>query len=120
MPNPQLTKEQRNSLFVPLFNQIKADLERLSGGDPRLLWALRRKLTKELGYLERGTPAERNKLKARKWSEQSGLCAICGLPMEQKNSELDRYEAYLGYTDSNVRLVHHECHVQDQAQKGYS
>jgi len=120
MPNPQLTKEQRDKLFAPLFERLKADLELLSNGDARLLWALRRKLTKELGYLERSTPAERNKLKARKWNVQQGLCALCGEFMEQKNSELDRFEAFLGYADSNVRLVHHECHVNDQAKKGYA
>ncbi|MGC2457206.1 MAG: hypothetical protein WA435_04345 [Gallionellaceae bacterium] len=120
MPNPQLTKEQRDKLFAPLFERVKADLEKLSGGDARLLWALRRKLTKELGYLERSTPTERNKLKARKWNTQKGLCALCSEAVEQKNSELDRFEAFLGYTDSNVRLVHHECHVNDQSKKGYT
>jgi hypothetical protein len=120
MSNPTLTKAQRDSLFIPLFEQIQADLERLSGGDPRLLWAMRRKLAKELTYLERGTPMERTKLKAIKWKEQGGLCALCGSDMPQSGSELDRTEAYLGYVSSNVRLVHHECHVQDQASKGFA
>ena len=35
-------------------------------------------------------------------------------------SELDRFEAYPGYVESNVRLVHHECPIQDQASKGYA
>ncbi len=64
--------------------------------------------------------AERNKLKALKWKAQQGLCSLCGKPVEQKNSELDRIEAFLGYTDGNVRLLHHECHVRDQARKGYA
>jgi hypothetical protein len=40
--------------------------------------------------------------------------------LPQKGSELDRTEAFHGYVESNVRLVHHECHVSDQAKKGYA
>lgn len=69
MPNPRLTDEQRETLFRPLFEKIKAELERLSGGDPKVLWALRRKLAKELIYLEKGTPAERRKPQNQKYSD---------------------------------------------------
>ena len=120
MPNPQLSKGQRDDLFAPLFEKLLADLALVSQGDPRLLWALRRKLAKELTYLERSTPAVRTKLKAMKWQEQKGVCSICGESMPQKGCELDRTEAYLGYVASNVRLVHHDCHVKDQASKGYA
>ena len=120
MANPQLTKEQRAQLFAPLFERVKAELHALTGGDARLMWALRRKLAKELVYIERSTPAARNKLKALMWSKQDGKCALCSEPMPQKGSELDRTEAYLGYVESNVRLVHHECHIKDQAGKGYA
>ena len=120
MANPRLTKEQRDGLFAPLFARLKADLVALSAGDDRVLWALRRKLTKELMHLERNTPAARNKLKALMWAKQHGACAICAQPMPQKGSELDRFDAFLGYVESNVRLVHHECHISDQASKGYT
>lgn len=120
MANPQLTKEQRTQLFAPLFERVKVELDALSGGDARLMWALRRKLAKELVYIERSTPAARNKLKALMWGKQNGNCALCSQPMPQKGSELDRFEAYLGYVESNVRLVHHECHIKDQAGKGYA
>ena len=120
MANPQLTKEQRTELFLPLLQRVMAELDLLSQGDPRLLWALQRKLAKELVYRERSTPAVRNKLKAIKWISQNGRCAICAEEMAQKGSELDRSEAYLGYVESNVRLVHHECHIKDQATKGYA
>jgi len=40
--------------------------------------------------------------------------------MPQKDSELDRTEAYLGYVESNVRVIHHECHIKDQAGKAYA
>ncbi len=59
MANPQLTKRQREHLFTPLFKKTRDELERLSGGDADLLFALRRKLAKELGYLERGVPMMR-------------------------------------------------------------
>jgi hypothetical protein len=120
MANPRLTEEQRKHLFAPLFECVKAELERLSGGDPQLLWALRRKLAKELVYLERSTPGARKKLKAQVWAAQNGRCALCQQGMPLKNSELDRFEAYLGYVESNVRLVHHDCHVSDQHRKGYA
>ena len=120
MANPQLTKEQRAKLFVPLFERVQADLQALSGSDAPLMWALRRKLAKELVYLERSTPAARNKLKALMWAKQDGNCALCRQPMPQKGSELDRFEAYLGYVESNVQLVHHECHIKDQASKDYA
>ncbi len=120
MANPRLTNEQRTKLFAPLFDRVKADLLALSGGDPRLLWALRRKLAKELVYIERNTPSARSKLKVLMWGRQNGICELCSQPMLQKGSELDRFEAYLGYVESNVRLVHHECHIKDQAGKDYT
>jgi hypothetical protein len=120
MANYQLTDEQRIQLFAPLFERIKTELNTLSNGDEQLMWALQRKLAKELTYLERGKPATRKKLKAIMWKKQNSNCALCNNPMPQEYSELDRYEACLGYIESNVRLVHHECHKKDQADKNYA
>ncbi len=120
MANPQLTKEQREKLFSPLFDTVKNDLKDASKNDSRLLWALRRKLVKELGYLERGTPAHRKQLKSFMWKKQKGICALCEKSLIEKGSELDRIEAFLGYKESNVRLVHHECHIEDQKSKSYT
>ena len=120
MPNPTLTEEQRQNLFRPLFHKLKAELNELAAGDPALLFALRRKLVKELGYLEKGPPAHRKKLKATMWKKQNGLCALCGKDMPEKGSELDRFEAIYGYTEANVRLVHRKCHIADQESKGYA
>lgn len=119
MPNPTLTAAQRIQLFEPLFEIVKAEMDRLSGGDPDILWALRRKLTKELGYLERRCPQTRAALKRRKMKEQDGKCAICSHPLPVKGAELDRRTAVDGYTDANTRLIHHGCHVEDQRRKGY-
>jgi len=120
MANPLLTKEQCTLLFAPLLELVKVELHSLSGGDARLMWALRRKLAKELVYMERSTPAARNKLKALMWKKQNGNCALCNQLMLQKGSELDRFEAFFGYVESNVQLVHHECHIKDQEGKGYA
>ena len=120
MPNPRLNPEQREKLFLPLISKIKADLEKASGGDPQVLWALRRKVAKELVYLERSKPMERRKLQNHKFSEQNGLCAICGKKLPERGGELDRKEAFWGYTAENTRLVHHDCHVDDQKKKNYT
>jgi len=120
MANPQLTKQQREDLFAPLFKKTKEELDRLSSGDADLMFALRRKLSKELMYLERGVPIIRVKLKAQKRKEQNGLCAVCMKALPEKGAELDRFEAKLGYTAQNTRLVHHECHIEDQTKKKYA
>jgi hypothetical protein len=120
MANPRLTSEQRETLFEPLLASTKSELERLSGGDARVLWALTRKLSKELIYMERGTPQARTALKRRKMIAQNGLCALCRQKLPASGSELDRFDAFGGYTDQNTRLVHHSCHVADQQRKKYT
>lgn len=119
MPNPQLTKEQRETLFKPLFEVVKAELDKLSNNDPALLWALRRKLAKELTYLERGKPSQRKRLKDQKFTEQIAFCPICGDILPFKEAELDRIEAFGGYTPENTRLVHHKCHRAQQKEKRF-
>src|SRR5688572_28943761 len=120
MANHRLSKEQRETLFQPLFERVKAELERLSVGGERLPWAVRRKLARELVYLERSTPAARSKLKFEKRMEQKALCHICNELLPEKNAELDRFEAFQSYTADNTRLVHHECHISEQVMKRYS
>jgi len=120
MPNPRLTTEQLETMFNPFFAKIKTEMEKVSGGDPKVLWALRRKVAKELGYLERGKPGERRKLQNQKYSQQDGLCAICKNKLPERGGELDRSEAFFGYTPENTRLVCHDCHVADQKAKNYT
>lgn len=120
MPNPMLSREDREHLFRPLFAEIVAMITEAADGDEDRLWALRRKIAKELVYIERSRPGDRAKLKKLMRSKQNGLCALCGLHLPEKGSELDRFVAKLGYVESNVRLVHHECHIKDQAAKGYA
>ena len=119
MPNRRLTPPEIASLNE-LQDVTVAALQFLAGDDAALLFALRRRLYTRLMHLERGTPMHRTKLKRLKWKAQEGRCAICDKPMEQKGSELDRFKASEGYTEKNTRLIHHECHVADQAVKGFS
>jgi hypothetical protein len=49
-----------------------------------LLFALRRKLAKELSIAERGKPILRVKLKAKKRIEQDGRCKLCDAPFPER------------------------------------
>lgn len=119
MPNRRLSPaelEQANGLLA----EIRSKLAVLSAGDSELLFALRRKVFKELTYDERSKPMQRRKLKLEKFAEQKGLCAICGKSLPAKYAVLDRQEASKGYTAENTRLVHQECDAANQASKGYT
>jgi len=120
MPNRNLTPAELRELWAPLFADVRAKLDAAGGGDDQLQWALRRKLSKELSYLERGKPMERKALKLAKRVEQHGLCVICGQPVPEQGAVLDRTEAMAGYTLENTRLVHHECGRQVQAERGFA
>ena len=103
-----------------LLSEIRAKLEALSGGDNDLLFAYRRKVFKELTYDERSKPTIRRKLKDQKWKEQRGRCAICGGNLPERYTVLDRLNAAGGYTKENTRLIHQECDVERQEEKGYA
>lgn len=118
MANRRLTKDEVEKLDG-LLHTIRSELSAFAEGDSELLFAFRRRLLVKLTHDERGTPAQRNKLKVLKWKEQSGICPLCSQPMPQKYAELDRFSASAGYTPENTRLVHHECHIEDQARKRY-
>jgi hypothetical protein len=120
MSGPRLTREQRDKLYRPLHQRVLADLTATGKGAPEILWALRRKLARDLTYMERSTPAARKKLKARMFAKQNGRCALCGKQMIQRGAELDRFNPYDSYVENNVRLVHHDCHIADQECKHYS
>jgi len=108
-------------LFAPLLTEVRERLSALSGGDFELKFALRRKLGKELSYDERGKPMARKLLKARKYGEQGGKCAVCckHLPDGGKNAVLDREEAIKGYIPDNVKLICRDCDIHIQEQRRY-
>lgn len=120
MPNRQLTKDELDTLFYPLIERVRADLRDSAGGDEELLWALRRKLYKELTYGERGKPTHRRLLKARKMKEQENRCARCADELPLRGAVLDRIEAMLGYTAENTRLLCHSCDQEVQTDRGFA
>ncbi|MFZ1940172.1 MAG: hypothetical protein WBA18_02905 [Terracidiphilus sp.] len=103
-----------------LLDEIRGKLSELAAGDPNLLFAYRRKVYKELIYLERGKPMARRKVKLQKFDQQNGKCAHCNSEMKIGYSELDRKNAVDGYTFENTELLHADCHRGRQAAKGYS
>jgi len=103
-----------------LLRSVRGRLEELSGGDAALLWALRRKVYKELAYDERGKPMHRRKLKRQKLREQEGLCAVCNGPLPESYAVLDRLEAMGGYTAANTRLIHQQCDTAVQRSRRYA
>lgn len=118
MGNRQLSTEESQKLFNPLIDEIRRPLTTLSSGDQDLLWALRRKLFKELTYHERGKPVQRRKLKTQKRAEQDNKCAECSNALPSKYVVLDRREAIKGYTAENTRLLCVSCDRRVQAERG--
>ena len=118
MPNRRLTPVEIEQA-VKLLDTVRKRLDQISVGDPELLFALRRRLIVKLSHDERGTPAHRNRIKRLKRAEQNGMCPICSTELPLKYAELDRFSASAGYTVENTRLVHHDCHIKDEAEKSY-
>ena len=119
VPNRQLTAHELESVGH-LLDRIRSDIDTLSAGDPELLFAIRRKIFKELGYDERGKPMQRRMLKLKKMAEQKGACAVCGGTLPEKYSVLDRVEAIKGYTPENTRVLCPACDTELQQQRGYA
>ena len=120
MPNRQLTSDELNKLFRPLLQDVRERLLSLSAGDEALLWALRRKLAKELVYDERGKPMQRRQLKEFKRGEQQNKCALSSTDLPEKNVVLDRITAMAGYTKENTRLLCRECDYKQQESRGFA
>ena len=120
MSHRRLTREELDHLANPLLKQVRELLDAHSDGDADLLWALRRKLAKELVYDERGRPAHRVALKRRKRREQRDLCAVCSLVLPVTGSVLDRLEAMSGYTPENTRVLCPSCDTAIQQERRYA
>jgi hypothetical protein len=119
MANPQLTPDQLQ-VANELLAGIREQLRHASGGSPELLFALRRKVAKELVYDERGKPMFRAALKKKKRAQQGNLCPICKTELPEKYVVLDRLGAIGGYTMENTCLLCQPCDFQVQADKGYA
>ncbi|MDR3549259.1 MAG: hypothetical protein P4M11_13525 [Candidatus Pacebacteria bacterium] len=119
MKNPQLSPKEIDSIFKPLFEKVLLLLEKAGGNKKELSWALRRKLGKEIVYLERGKPMVRKTLKLSKRYEQNGKCTECKKSLPQKGAVLDRFFAMPGYTKKNTRLLCPKCDAKIQKIRKY-
>jgi hypothetical protein len=119
MPNRRLA-ETELALAATLLDEIRAKLDELAGEDAELLWALRRKIYKELAYDERGKPTHRRVLKLKKWKSQHGKCTLCNADLPEAGTVLDRIEAMKGYTIENTRLLCPTCDTRIQKERGYA
>ena len=119
MPNRNLTVtelEKANALLA----YIREQIDNLCGGDTDLKFALRRKISKELGYDERSKPMIRRALKIKKMKSQNGLCAICEKLLPEKYNVLDRIRAADGYKFENSRLICESCDRIVQAERRFT
>jgi DNA-directed RNA polymerase subunit M/transcription elongation factor TFIIS len=68
---------------------VRQQIAKAAEGDERLAFAVNRYVYKNLIYAERGTPAQRNKLKSAKLRAQQGKCAHaeCPFPDRQLRKE---------------------------------
>jgi hypothetical protein len=119
MPNRRLTKDELATANA-LLSEFRARITATASGDEALVWALRRKIFKELMHDERGKPMARRALKELKREAQGGVCLVCKEQLPEKNSVLDRLEAMKGYTVENTRLLCQPCDTKLQAEKVYS
>ena len=118
MTNPMLNSQQL-LLANHILNRVRADILSAALGDSDTLFALRRKIAKELSYDERGKPAQRKRLKHLMRRKQNGFCALCTSSLPEKNCVLDRIEAKVGYREDNVRLLCQVCDFSVQSQKDF-
>ncbi len=118
MPNRHLS-EQELAIANRILSRVRKMIEKEADGAADLLWALRRKVAKELSYDERGKPMDRRKLKAVKRALQGGKCAMCKRKLPARGAILDRKKAIEGYTEANTRLICEKCDKATQAKRGY-
>ena len=119
MPNRTLSSDELKKANA-LLDDVRARLDELSAGDRELLFAYRRKVSKELIYDERSKPSDRRKLKEQKRREQGGICPDCGRPLPATYCVLDRTKASDGYTAANTRLICQDCDTKTQASRRYA
>ena len=121
MPTRKLSEEELR-ITNSLLEEIRLSIQKLSGNDSDLQFAIRRKIAKELTYDERGKPMQRKKLKLKMLRLQNGLCANCNnpLPLLARGAVLDRQNAMAGYTVENVKLICRKCDDKIQESRTFT
>jgi UTP:GlnB (protein PII) uridylyltransferase len=119
-----MANRQLNALELELANSIllaaRQHLDEAARGDQELLFALRRKVAKELTYDERSKPMVRRALKRKMRVLQNGLCPLCKEKLPARYCVLDRFNAADGYVAENVRLICESCDRRVQAERQFS
>ena len=119
-----MANRQLSTLELDLANSIlsatRQQLEQAAKGDQELLFALRRKIAKELTYDERSKPMVRRALKRKMRALQNGVCPLCKEELPERYCVLDRFNAADGYVAENVRLICESCDRRVQAERRFS
>jgi len=119
MANPRLTESERMKADS-LVREIEKRIHLLSKGVQRRKFAYRRRVTRLLIQIEKGTPAQRGKLRAKLREKQHDLCAVTPTHRLKSEVELHRLDAIRGYTIKNTRLVCRACHRKFHASHKFS
>jgi hypothetical protein len=118
MPNPTLTDTQREAAMT-IVRDVDERIRALAAGDESLTFAYLRKVSKELVYLERDSPAKRKRVKRQVWKAQGEICAECKEALPFRYSVADRREATKGYVPENIEVIHGACDRVRQERKAY-
>ncbi len=117
---PKKSSLQQATAAKRILEATRRMIRNAAKGHEELEFRLRRYVRIHLEHDERGKPHARKILKLEKFAEQRGLCAVCRKPIRlEEEPHLHRIVASKGYTFGNTRLVHHECHRQQQRVKGF-
>ena len=118
MANRNLDETQRQQAMA-IVEDVALRVQALAQGDDELAFAFNRKISKELVYLERDSPAKRQRLKKKVWKAQGKKCPECKLDLELRYSVADRRDAMKGYVAENLEVVHGECDRRRQERKAF-
>ncbi len=118
MANPQLNRTQLSEA-KKLLEKIRKEIKVIANNNPKLIFAFRRKIYKELMYDERSKPMERKRLKGLLRKKQKGLCFECKKALPRRGAVLDRSEAIKRYNEKNVNLICSECDKKIQEKRQY-
>ena len=119
MANRQLSGPELD-LANTILKTTRQQLEAAAAGDQELLFALRRKIAKELTYDERSKPMVRRALKRKMRALQNGVCPLCKEELPERYCVLDRFNAADGYVPENVRLICESCDRRVQTERRFS
>ena len=95
-------------------NDLAARAQRLADDADRELWTLVAETASVLQELSPGPPRRLwlTSVVNEMWDEQSGLCALCGQPMQRTDMDVDHKIPFSyggGHERANLQLAHPSC-----------